>query len=68
MSDKTYKMVEIVGTSGESFARAADGAVQKASKTLRNLDWFEVVEMRGAVRDGKIDQYQVTLKVGFRLD
>ena len=68
MSDKTYKMVEIVGTSGESFARAADGAVQKASKTLRNLDWFEVVEMRGAGRDGKIDQYQVTLKVGFRLD
>ena len=69
MSDnKIYKLVEIVGTSSESFARAADAGVERASQTLRNVDWFEVVEMRGRVENGKVVQYQVKLKVGFRLD
>jgi flavin-binding protein dodecin len=69
MSDnKIYKLVEIVGTSSESFARAADAGVERASQTLRNIDWFEVVEMRGRVDNGKVVQYQVKLKVGFRLD
>ena len=69
MSDnKIYKLVEIVGTSSESFARAADAGVERASQTLRNIDWFEVVEMRGRVEDGKVMQYQVKMKVGFRLD
>ncbi|HVT45904.1 MAG TPA: dodecin [Thermoanaerobaculia bacterium] len=68
MADKTYKLVEIVGTSPESFARAAANGVERASQTLRNVDWFEVTEMRGRVADGRIAEYQVTLKVGFRLD
>ncbi len=66
--DNTYKLVEIVGTSAESFAKAAAHGVERASKTLRNMDWFEVTDMRGRIADGKIAQYQVTLKIGFRLD
>ena len=65
---KVYKLVEVVGTSGDSFAKAADAAVRKASETLHNLDWFEVTEMRGRIDGGKIAQYQVTVKIGFRLD
>lgn len=68
MSDPVYKMVEIVGTADTSFAAAADHAVRRASETLHNLDWFEVTEMRGRISDGKVSQYQVKLKVGFRLD
>ena len=65
---KTYKKIEIVGTSSESFAKAASGAVERAAATLHGLDWFEVTEMRGRITDGKIGEYQVTLKVGLRLD
>jgi len=68
MSDRVYKLVEIVGTHSESFAKAADVAVQKASKSLHNLDWFEVTEMRGRIEKGRVAQYQVKMKVGFRLD
>ncbi|HEY0141599.1 MAG TPA: dodecin [Thermoanaerobaculia bacterium] len=66
--DRTYKLVEIVGTSPESFARAVANGVERASQTLRHVDWFEVTEMRGRVSDGKVSQYQVKMKVGFRLD
>lgn len=68
MSDHVYKMVEVVGTSSESFAKAADAAVRKASKSLHNLDWFEVTEMRGRIENDKVAQFQVKMKVGFRLD
>jgi len=68
MADNVYKLVEIVGTSAESFAKAAANGVERASHSLRNLDWFEVTEMRGRVADGRIAQYQVKMKVGFRLD
>lgn len=68
MADNVYKMVEIVGTSSESFAKAAANGVERASKSLRNLDWFEVTQMRGRIADGHIAQFQVTMKVGFRLD
>ena len=69
MSDnKIYKLVEIVGTSEESFAKAVSAGVERASETLRNLDWFEVTELRGRVSNGKVSQYQVKMKVGFRLD
>lgn len=68
MTDQIYKKVEVVGTSSESFARAADAAVQKASESLHNLDWFEVTEMRGRIEGGKVAQFQVTMKVGFRVD
>lgn len=66
--NRIYKLVEIVGTSDESFARAVAAGVERASETLRNVDWFEVTELRGRVTDGKVSQYQVKLKVGFRLD
>lgn len=69
MSDqKVYKLVEVVGTSPESFAKAASAGVERACETLHNVDWFEVTEMRGRVENGKIAQYQVTVKIGFRLD
>ena len=66
--NNTYKLVEIVGTSDNSFAKAVASGVQRASKSLRNLDWFEVTEMRGRITNGKVAQYQVKLKVGFRLE
>ena len=68
MSNPTHKKVEIVGTSGESFAKATQNAVVQASESLRNLEWFEVGELRGRIKDGRIDQYQVALKIGFKLD
>lgn len=69
MSDnKIYKLVEIVGTSEESFAKAVAAGVERASESLRNIDWFEVTELRGRVSDGKVSQYQVKMKVGFRLE
>jgi len=66
--NNTYKMVEIVGTSDNSFAKAVASGVQRASKSLRNLDWFEVIEMRGRISNGKVSQYQVKIKIGFRLE
>ena len=66
--NRVYKLVELVGTSGESFAKAVAQGVERASKSLRNLDWFEVTEMRGRIVKGKVAQYQVKIKVGFRLD
>ena len=66
--NSTYKLVEIVGTSDNSFAKAVASGVQRASKSLRNLDWFEVTEMRGRIEKGKVAQYQVKIKVGFRLE
>ena len=66
--NKVYKLVEIVGTSKDSFAKAVASGVERASETLRNLDWFEVTELRGRVAKGKVAEYQVKMKVGFRLD
>ena len=68
MADKTYKLTEVVGTSSKSFAAAAESAVAKAGETLHNLDWFEVTEMRGRIQNGAIKEFQVTVKIGFRLD
>lgn len=64
----TYKKLEIVGTSEKSFAEATRNAVAKASRTVRNLNWFEVTEMRGLIQKGKVKEFQVTMKVGFRLE
>ena len=66
--DRVYKLVEIVGTSSESFAKAVAAGVARASESLRNLDWFEVTEMRGRIAEGRVAQYQVKMKVGFRLE
>ena len=65
---KVYKLVEIVGTSDKGFAEAVAVGVARAAKSLRNVDWFEVTEMRGKVTKNKVSQYQVKIKVGFRLD
>jgi dodecin len=68
MSEHTYVLSEIVGTSDNNVNEAIKNGVTRAAKTLRNLDWFEVVEVRGAIEDGQVAHYQVTMKVGFRLE
>ena len=68
MSNHVYKSVEITGSSPEGVTQAIERAVEKASQTLRNLDWFEVVGVRGQIDDAKVAHYQVTLKIGFRLE
>ncbi|MCY1550673.1 Dodecin [compost metagenome] len=68
MSDHhTYKKIEIVGSSRNSIDEAINNALTEASRTIRNMDWFEVVETRGHVENGRVGHYQVTLKVGFRV-
>jgi flavin-binding protein dodecin len=64
----TYKKIEIVGTSPVSFAEAVKEAVKTASKSVRHMDWFEVVEMRGRIKDGAVLEFQVTIRVGFKLE
>ena len=64
----TYKKVEIVGTSPVSFAEAVKSAVEEAGKTIRHMDWFEVVEQRGRIHDGKVAEFQVTIQIGFKLE
>ncbi|HWN61566.1 MAG TPA: dodecin [Streptosporangiaceae bacterium] len=68
MADNTYSITEIVGSSTEGIDDAIRGAVSRASKTLHNLDWFEVTGMRGRIEDDGLCHFQVTVKVGFRLD
>lgn len=68
MSEHTYKLIEIVGTSTKGTDDAIRNAIARAGKHLHNLDWFEVTETRGHLADGKIAHWQVKLKVGFRLD
>ena len=68
MTDRTYRVTEIVGTSPEGIEPAIRNAVNRAAQTLRHLDWFEVTEIRGQVRDDRVAHYQVGLKVGFRLE
>lgn len=68
MSDHVYKSVEITGSSPQGVTEAIDRAIAKASESVRNLDWFEVLSIRGAIADGAVAHYQVTLKVGFRLE
>jgi dodecin len=63
-----YKKIEIVGTSTQSFADATRIAVEEAAKTVHHLNWFEVAEMRGAIRDGKVAEFQVTLRIGFKIE
>ncbi len=67
MQEKTYKLIELVGVSSASIEDAVQNAVARANQTLKNLDWFEIVETRGLIQEGKINQFQVKLKVGFRL-
>ena len=65
---KTYKKIEIVGTSEKSFEEAVRNGVQRAADTVKNMDWFEVTELRGRIDDGAPGEFQVTLKIGFRIE
>jgi dodecin len=68
MSSHVYKTIELVGSSTKGFDDAVNTAVERASSTVRNLRWFQVVETRGHIEEGRIAHWQVTLKVGFTLD
>jgi len=68
MGDNVYKVTEVVGTSRTTMEEAVNNALTKASKTLRNLRWFEVIETRGQIEDGRVAVWQVTLKIGFTIE
>ena len=64
----TYKLIELVGTSPTSFAEAVKAAVAEASKTVKHMEWFQVVDQRGRIKDNKVAEFQVTVKAGFRVE
>jgi dodecin len=68
MADKVFKKVRLVGCSGKGFEKAIEAAVEKAAETVHGASWFEVVELRGALRDGKVSEYQATIDLGFKID
>jgi len=68
MTNRTYRVTEIVGTSPDGIEAAISNAIGRASTTLRHIDWFEVTQVRGQVKDGAVEHYQVGLKLGFRLE
>jgi flavin-binding protein dodecin len=68
MTNRTYRVTEIVGTSPEGVDEAVRNGISRAGQTLRHLDWFEVVGVRGQIKDGAVEHFQVTMKVGFRLE
>jgi flavin-binding protein dodecin len=65
--NRTYKIIELVGTSDKSYEEAIQNAINKAGQSLKALSWFEIVQMRGAINDGKVSEYQVAIKIGFKL-
>jgi len=68
MTNRTYRVTEIVGTSTEGIESAIRNGIDRAGQSLRHLDWFEVTEIRGHIREGQVDHFQVGMKVGFRLE
>ena len=68
MSNRTYRVTEIVGTSPEGVDHAIRNGIERAAQTLRHLDWFEVTQIRGQVKDGAVEHVQVGMKIGFRLE
>lgn len=68
MANRTYGLIEIVGTSDEGVDQAIRNGISRASKSTRHIDWFEVTETRGYVKDGDVHHFQVTLKLGYRLE
>ncbi|SDH87773.1 hypothetical protein SAMN05421505_12526 [Sinosporangium album] len=68
MTDRTYRVTEVVGSSGEGIDQAIRNGLGRAARTLRHLDWFEVTEVRGHLVDGEVAHFQVGMKVGFRLE
>jgi hypothetical protein len=68
MKDHVYKLIELTGTSTVSVENAVETAIKRAHKTIKNLHWFQVVETRGSINKGKVDHWQVTIKVGFTVE
>jgi len=68
MINRTFQMAEVVGTSPDSIESAVSSAVERAGKTMKHIDWFEITQVRGYVKDGAVDHFQVSLKVGYRLE
>lgn len=68
MNDHVYKIIELTGSSAETIEDAIERAIDKASKTVRNMRWFKVTETRGHIEEGKVKYYQVSIRVGFTLD
>ena len=68
MADPVYKHLDLTGTSTKSLEDAVDNAIRRASKTIRGMKWFEVAETRGSIQDGKVDRWQVTVRIGFDLE
>lgn len=68
MPEHVYKTIELTGSSPDSIQRAIENAIAKAAQTLHNLHWLEVIETRGQIQDSKVAHWQVTLKIGFRVD
>jgi dodecin len=68
MNDHVYRVIELVGSSSETIEDAIDNAIERASKTVRHLDWFEITETRGQIVNNEVAYYQVKLKVGFRVE
>ena len=67
MPEKTYKLIELVGVSSDSVQQAIRNAISRASQSLKGIDWFEMTEVRGLVKDGQVSEFQVKVKVGFRI-
>jgi flavin-binding protein dodecin len=68
MTNRTYRVTEIVGTSPDGIDQAIRNGIERASQTLRHIDWFEVTQVRGQAKDGSVEHFQVGLKIGFRLE
>lgn len=68
MADPVYKHLDLTGTSTKSLEDAVDNAIRRASKTIRGMKWFEVVETRGSIQDGRVSRWQVTVRIGFDLE
>jgi dodecin len=68
LSNRTYRVTEIVGTSPDGIDQAIRNGIARAARTLRHVDWFEVTQVRGQVKDGDVEHFQVGMKVGFRLE
>ena len=68
MSSRTYRVTEIVGTSPDGIDQAIKNGIDRAAKTLRHVDWFEVTQVRGHLENGAVEHFQVTMKLGFRLE
>ena len=63
-----WKFIEIVGDSPESFADATRNAIAEAGKTVKHMQWFEIVSLRGTIQDGKVDRFQASVKIGFKIE